>query len=187
MRDTMKNTDNTAQEISEVLVHVGRCAKVTKGGRRFRFLAVVIAGDKKGKVGYGIGKAPEVSDAREKALKAARKAMIRVPLREGRTLHHDIVGKFGSGKIVLRSAPPGTGIIAGGAVRALFEHLGIRDVVAKSVGSTNPHNMLRAALDGLSRIKSVKFIAEKRGKKISEVVAKEVSTVESKEVQEASN
>lgn len=159
-------------ELSDKLVYVGRCAKVVKGGRRFSFAAIVVSGDGKGKIGLGLGKATEVMDAREKAVKIARKSMVKIPLRDGRTLHHDITARFCSGSIVMRSAPAGTGIIAGGPVRALLEVLGIKDVVAKSVGTTNPHNMLKAALKALRDVKSPRFIAEKRGKKIGEIVSR---------------
>ncbi|CAL7961231.1 30S ribosomal subunit protein S5 [Alphaproteobacteria bacterium] len=164
--------DNQNAEITEKLVYVGRCAKVVKGGRRFSFLTVVVVGDGKGKVGIGKGKASEIVDARAKAVQAAKKKMIRVPLRDGRTLHHDITAKFGAGKIVMRAAPAGTGIIAGGAVRALLETLGIKDVVAKSIGSTNPHNMLKAAIEALINTRSPRSIAEKRGKRIADIVSR---------------
>lgn len=157
------------EEIVERLVNVGRCTKVVKGGRRFSFSAIVVAGDRKGRVGYGLGKASEVVDAKSKAAKEARKNMVKIPLREARTLHHDVIGKFCSGKVIMRAAPSGTGIIAGGAIRALFDALGIKDLVAKSIGSNNPHNMIKAAFDGLRKIKTPKLIAEKRGKKISEI------------------
>jgi len=160
------------QEISDKLVYVGRCAKVVKGGRRFSFAAIVVSGDGKGRVGIGLGKAAEVMDAREKAVAEARKKMQKIPLRDGRTLHHDIESRFCAGRIVMRAAPAGTGIIAGGPVRALLEVLGIKDVVAKSVGTTNPHNMLKAALEALKKVKSPRFIAEKRNKKIGEIVSR---------------
>lgn len=159
-------------EIFEKLVHVGRCAKVVKGGRRFRFATIVIAGDQKGRVGVGSAGAAEVLDAREKAAVQAKRSMVKIPLRDGRTLHHDVYGKFGSGKVYLRAAPAGTGIIAGGAVRALCEALGIKDVVAKSVGSNNPHNMIKAAMLALKSIRSPRFIAEKRGMKVGEIVSR---------------
>lgn len=164
--------ETSNQELSDKLVYVGRCAKVVKGGRRFSFAAIVVTGDGKGKVGLGLGKATEVMDAKEKAVKVARKNMVKIPLRDGRTLHHDITANFCSGSIVMRSAPAGTGIIAGGPVRALLEVLGIKDVVAKSVGTTNPHNMMKAALKALTEIKSPRFIAEKRSKKIGEIVSR---------------
>lgn len=164
--------DTSNQELSDKLVYVGRCAKVVKGGRRFSFAAIVVSGDGKGKIGLGLGKATEVMDAKEKAVKIARKSMAKIPLRDGRTLHHDISARFCSGSIVMRSAPAGTGIIAGGPVRALLEVLGIKDVVAKSVGTSNPHNMLKAALKALKDVKSPRFIAEKRNKKIGEIVSR---------------
>jgi len=167
---------NNNAEIVERLVKVNRCTTVTKGGRTFSFSAIVVIGDKKGKVGYGLGKSSEVIDAKTKAIDEARKNMIKIPLREGRTLYHDIVGKFCSGKIVMRAAPAGTGVIAGGPTRPLFEVLGIKDIVAKSVGSNNPHNLIKAAFDGLKRIKTPKMIADKRGKKIAEIVNRREKT-----------
>ena len=158
-------------EIVERLVNVGRCVKVVKGGRKFSFSAIVVAGDRNGRVGYGLGKASEVIDAKSKASKEAKKNMIKIPLREARTLHHDIVGKFGSSKVVMRAAPSGTGIIAGGAIRPFFDVLGIKDVVAKSIGSNNPHNVIKATFEGLCRIETPKFLADKRGKKISEITS----------------
>jgi small subunit ribosomal protein S5 len=152
------------------LVDVRRCTKVVKGGRRFSFAAVVVVGDGKGRVGYGSGKATEVTDARTKATQVAKKNLIRVPLRGGRTLHHDVIAKFCSGKVVMRAAPAGTGIIAGGALRKFFTALGIKDIVVKSIGSSNPHNMIQAAIKALQSIKSPRFIAEKRGKSIGSVV-----------------
>ncbi len=161
----------TNGEVVERLVNVGRCTKVVKGGRKFSFSAIVVVGDRNGRVGYGLGKASEVMDAKYKASKEAKKNMIKIPLREGRTLHHDMIGRFCSGKVVMRAAPSGTGIIAGGAIRALFNALGIKDLVAKSIGSNNPHNMIKAALAGLQKIKTPKLIAEKRGKKIAEITS----------------
>jgi small subunit ribosomal protein S5 len=157
-------------EIVEVLVTINRVAKVVKGGRRFGFAAVVVVGDKKGRVGYGLGKAKEVMEAKSKAAQAAKKNMMRVYLREGRTIHHDVVGHFGSGKVILRSARPGTGVIAGGPMRAVFESLGLSDIVAKSVGSSNVHNMIRATFDALSNLSSPRYIADRRSMKIGEVV-----------------
>ncbi|WPX96765.1 30S ribosomal protein S5 [Candidatus Bandiella euplotis] len=158
-------------EIVERLVNVGRCTKVVKGGRRFSFSVIVVAGDRKGRVGYGLGKASEVMDAKSKASEEARKNMIKIPLREGRTLHHDVSGKFCSGRVIMRSAPPGTGVIAGGAVRAVFDVLGVKDIVAKSIGSNNPHNMIKAAFECLQNVKTPKRAAEKRGKKIAEIIS----------------
>ena len=162
--------DNENKEFSERLVTINRVAKVVKGGRRFGFAAIMIVGDNKGRVGYGTGKAKEVPEAVRKATENAKNKMIRVHLKENRTLHHDIVGRFGAGKVILRSAAPGTGIIAGGAMRALFESLGIKDVVAKSTGSSNPHNMLKATFDAFSKSESPKSIASKRSKKVTEII-----------------
>ncbi len=162
--------ENENKEFSEHLVTINRVAKVVKGGRRFGFAAIMIVGDNKGRVGYGTGKAKEVPEAVRKATENAKNKMIRVHLKENRTLHHDIVGRFGAGKVILRSAAPGTGIIAGGAMRALFESLGIKDVVAKSTGSSNPHNMLKATFDAFSKSESPKSIASKRSKKVTEII-----------------
>jgi small subunit ribosomal protein S5 len=156
-------------EFTEKLVNINRVAKVVKGGRRFGFAALVIVGDKKGRVGYGSGKAREVPEAIRKATEQARRAMIRVPLREGRTLHHDIVSTYGAGHVILRAARPGTGIIAGGPMRAIFEALGVHDVVAKSIGSANPHNMIKAAFVALGRATSPRAVAARRGKKVGEI------------------
>ena len=153
-----------------MIARVGRCAKAVKGGRRFTFSVLAIAGDGKGKVGIGLGKAAEVADARDKADQNARKNISKVYLRDSRTLHHDIETKFCSGRVKMRSAPAGTGVIAGGPLRALCEALGIKDVVIKSIGSTNPHNMVKAALKGLKQIKSLRHIAEKRGKKVGDII-----------------
>ena len=154
-------------EFVDRLVHINRVAKVVKGGRRFGFAALVVVGDQKGRVGFGHGKAREVPEAIRKATDAAKRAMIRVPLREGRTLHHDVVGRHGAGRVAVRAAPPGTGIIAGGPMRAVFETLGIQDVVAKSMGSSNPYNMVRATFNALSREDSPRSIAARRGIKVS--------------------
>jgi small subunit ribosomal protein S5 len=159
-------------ELVDRLVNINRVAKVVKGGRRFGFSALVIVGDGKGRVGYGSGKAREVPEAVRKATEQAKRGMIRVPLRQGRTLHHDIQGHFGAGRVVLRAAPPGTGIIAGGPMRAVFEALGINDVVAKSIGSSNPHNMVKATFDALSRMMSPRAVAAKRGKKVGDIVGR---------------
>jgi small subunit ribosomal protein S5 len=163
--------DNENKEFSERLVTINRVAKVVKGGRRFGFAAIMIVGDNKGRVGYGTGKAKEVPEAVRKATEDARTKMVRVHLKDNRTLHHDIVGRFGAGKVILRSASPGTGIIAGGPMRALFESLGIKDVVAKSTGTSNPHNMLKATFDAFKKSESPKSIASKRSKKVSEVIS----------------
>lgn len=162
-------------ELIEKLVGINRVAKVVKGGRRFGFAALVVVGDGKGRVGFGHGKAREVPEAISKATGQAKRNLMRVPLREGRTLHHDCFGHYGAGRVILRSAPPGTGIIAGGPMRAVFECLGLQDIVTKSIGSSNPHNMVRATLDALSRMKSPRTIATRRGKKIGELVGRRAS------------
>src|SRR5262249_15220595 len=151
---------------SDKLVHINRVAKVVKGGRRFGFAALVVVGDQKGRVGFGHGKAKEVPEAIRKATDAAKRALIRVPLREGRTLHHDSEGHHGSGRVTLRAAPVGTGIIAGGPMRAVFETLGVQDIVAKSQGSSNPYNMVRATFDALKNQASPRMVAAKRSKKV---------------------
>lgn len=159
-------------ELIEKLVHINRVAKVVKGGRRFGFAALVVVGDQRGRVGFGNGKAREVPEAIRKATEAAKKNMIRVPLREGRTLHHDIKGRHGAGRVLLRTAQAGTGIIAGGPMRAVFEALGVQDVVTKSQGSSNPYNMVRATFDALANQNSPRQIAAKRGKKVADIVAR---------------
>lgn len=159
-------------ELTEKLVHINRVAKVVKGGRRFGFAALVVVGDQRGRVGFGNGKAKEVPEAIRKATEAAKKNMIRVPLREGRTMHHDIDGRHGAGRVHIRSAVPGTGIIAGGPTRAVFEALGVQDVVAKSIGSSNPYNMVRATFDALKRQKSPRSVASMRGLKVADIVAR---------------
>src|SRR6266478_5706473 len=159
-------------EFTDKLVHINRVAKVVKGGRRFGFAALVVVGDAKGRVGFGHGKAREVPEAIRKATEAAKRSLIRVPLREGRTLHHDVRGRHGAGRVYLRAAPPGTGIIAGGPMRAVFETLGVQDVVAKSLGSSNPYNMVRATFDALSLQDSPRSVAARRGKKVSEIVSR---------------
>jgi small subunit ribosomal protein S5 len=159
-------------ELLDKLVHINRVAKVVKGGRRFSFAALVVAGDGKGRVGFGAGKAQEVPEAIRKATEQAKRKMIRVPLRDGRTLHHDVTGRFGAGRVVVRSAPPGTGIIAGGPMRAVFETLGIQDVVAKSIGTSNPHNMIKATFDALNNTASPKSVASRRGKKVSDIISR---------------
>ena len=160
------------QEFVEKLVGINRVAKVVKGGRRFGFSAIVVVGDGKGRVGHGLGKAREVPEAIRKATDRARKALIRVPLREGRTLHHDVTGRFGAGLVVLRNAPSGTGIIAGGPMRAVFEALGVQDIVAKSVGTSNSHNMIKATFDALRNCNSPRQVASRRGKKVGEIVGR---------------
>src|SRR6187431_3546457 len=154
-------------EFTDKLVHINRVAKVVKGGRRFGFAALVIVGDQKGRAGFGHGKAREVPEAIRKATEAAKRSLIRVPLREGRTLHHDVFGRHGAGRVILRAAPPGTGIIAGGPMRAVFETLGMQDVVAKSLGSSNPYNMVRATFDALRHEDSPRSVAGRRGLKVS--------------------
>jgi small subunit ribosomal protein S5 len=162
--------DNENKEFTERLVTINRVAKVVKGGRRFGFAAIMIVGDSKGRVGYGTGKAKEVPEAVRKATEDAKTKMVRVYLKDNRTLHHDVIGRFGAGKVILRSASPGTGIIAGGPMRALFESLGIKDVVAKSTGTSNPHNMLKATFNAFKKSESPKSIAAKRSKKVVEIV-----------------
>ena len=161
--------DNENKEFNEHLVTINRVAKVVKGGRRFGFAAIMIVGDNKGRVGYGTGKAKEVPEAVRKATEDAKNKMIRVNLKENRTLYHDIAGRFGAGKVILRSAAPGTGIIAGGPMRALFESLGIKDIVAKSTGTSNPHNMIKATFDAFKKSESPKSAAQKRSKKVKEI------------------
>ena len=159
-------------EFVDKLVHINRVAKVVKGGRRFGFAALVVVGDQRGRVGFGHGKAREVPEAIRKATEAAKRALIRVPLREGRTLHHDVLGRHGAGKVICRAAPAGTGIIAGGPMRAVFETLGIGDVVAKSLGSRNPHNMVKATFNALTRCASPRSVASRRGKKVSDLLGR---------------
>jgi small subunit ribosomal protein S5 len=170
--DRDSKRDDRDGEFLDKLVHINRVAKVVKGGRRFGFAALVVVGDQKGRVGFGHGKAREVPEAIRKATESAKRGMIRVPLREGRTLHHDTAGRWGAGKVVLRSAPAGTGIIAGGPMRAVFETLGMKDIVAKSQGSSNPYHMVRATIDALKREMSPRTVAARRGKKVSDVIAR---------------
>lgn len=162
-------------EIIEKLVSINRVAKVVKGGRRFGFAALMVVGDGKGKVGFGTGKAKEVPEAVRKATEDAKRNMIKVALKEARTLHHDITGRYGAGSVMIRTAPPGTGIIAGGSVRPVFEALGVQDVVAKSNGTQNPHNMIKAAFDALKNMNSPKLVAARRGLKVGEVVERRES------------
>ena len=166
------NRDERESEFVDRLVHINRVAKVVKGGRRFGFAALVVIGDQRGRVGFGHGKAREVPEAIRKATENAKRHMIRVPLREGRTLHHDISGRHGAGKVQLRAAPPGTGIIAGGPMRAVFEVLGMQDVVAKSIGSSNPYNMIHATFDALTKQGSPRAVAARRGKKVSDLITR---------------
>jgi len=162
--------DDDGEDLVEKLVHINRVSKTVKGGKRFGFAALMIVGDGKGRAGFGHGKAREVPEAIQKATAAAKKSMMRVPLRDGRTLHHDGQGRFGAGNVTLRSAPPGTGIIAGGPMRAVFESLGVADVVTKSVGTSNPYNMIRATFEALKDQSSPKSVAARRGMKIAELV-----------------
>jgi small subunit ribosomal protein S5 len=159
-------------EFADRLVAINRVSKTVKGGKRFGFAALVVVGDQKGRVGFGKGKAKEVPEAIRKATEQAKRQMIRVPLREGRTLHHDMEGRHGSGKVVMRTAPQGTGVIAGGPMRAVFEMLGLQDVVAKSIGSQNPYNMIRATMNGLQKESSPRMVAQRRGKKVADILNK---------------
>jgi len=164
--------DAGGEELIEKLVHINRVSKTVKGGKRFGFAALVVVGDGKGRVGFGHGKAREVPEAITKATASAKKQMIRVSLKEGRTLHHDGKGRFGAGKVNVRSAPAGTGIIAGGPMRAVFESLGVADVVTKSIGSSNPYNMIRATFDALGEQTSPKSVAQRRGKKVADLLGR---------------
>ena len=165
-------SDDGGEELIEKLVHINRVSKTVKGGKRFGFAALVVVGDGKGRAGFGHGKAREVPEAISKATAAAKKAMVRVPLRDGRTLHHDGKGHFGAGKVTVRSAPSGTGIIAGGPMRAVFESLGVHDVVTKSVGTSNPYNMIRATFEALKEQTSPRSVAQRRGKKVSDLLGR---------------
>jgi small subunit ribosomal protein S5 len=167
-----RNAPEADNDIVEKLVHINRVAATVKGGRRFSFAALMVVGDGKGRVGFGHGKAREVPEAIRKATEEAKKTMVRVPLRESRTLHHDGSGRHGAGKVMLRAAPPGTGVIAGGPMRAVLETLGVHDVVAKSVGSSNPYNMVRATFDALKGQSSPRQIASKRGKKVGDLLGR---------------
>jgi len=166
------NDEDGGEELIEKLVHINRVSKTVKGGKRFGFAALVVVGDGKGRVGFGHGKAREVPEAITKATASAKKKMVRIPLKEGRTLHHDGKGRFGAGKVNLRSAPAGTGIIAGGPMRAVFESLGVHDVVTKSVGTSNPYNMIRATFDALTDQTSPKSVAQRRGKKVADLLGR---------------
>ncbi|MEP0324515.1 30S ribosomal protein S5 [Bauldia litoralis] len=167
-----RGRDDRDSEFVDKLVHINRVAKVVKGGRRFGFAALVVVGDQKGRVGFGHGKAREVPEAIRKATESAKRTMLRVPLREGRTLHHDVSGRHGAGKVICRAAPAGTGIIAGGPMRAVFETLGVQDVVAKSFGSSNPYNMVRATFEALKKEDSPRGVAARRGLKVSALQAR---------------
>ncbi len=171
-RERARERDREDSEFVDKLVHINRVAKVVKGGRRFGFAALVVVGDQKGRVGFGHGKAREVPEAIRKATDAAKRSVMRVPLREGRTLHHDVAGRHGAGKVICRAAPPGTGIIAGGPMRAVFETLGVQDVVAKSFGSSNPYNMVRATFNALKSEDSPRGVAARRGIKVSTLQAR---------------
>ena len=187
-RDGNNNNRRDREEDNEFidrLVHINRVAKTVKGGRNMSFAALVIVGDEKGRVGFGKGKAREVPEAIRKATEEAKRTMIRVPLREGRTLHHDLRGRHGAGKVVLRAAPPGTGVIAGGPMRAVLECLGVQDVVGKSIGTSNPYNMVRATFDGLKRMESPRTIAAKRGKKVGDLVGRRKDGVSAPDAIEA--
>ena len=167
-----RRNDERDSEFVDKLVHINRVSKTVKGGKRFGFAALVVVGDGKGRVGFGHGKAREVPEAISKATAAAKKSMVRVPLREGRTLHHDVAGRHGAGKVFLRAAPPGTGIIAGGPMRAVFETLGMQDVVAKSLGTSNPYNVVRATFDALKHQDSPRSVAARRNVKVSTLQAR---------------
>jgi small subunit ribosomal protein S5 len=171
-RDRRNREEERDSEFVDRLVHINRVAKTVKGGRRMAFAALVVVGDQKGRVGFGHGKAREVPEAIRKATESAKRALIRVPLREGRTLHHDVRGRHGAGKVVLRTAPAGTGIIAGGPMRAVFESLGMQDIVAKSLGSSNPYNMVRATFDALRNEDAPRAVAARRGLKVSALQAR---------------
>ncbi len=168
--DLRNDRDREMDEIVDKLVYVNRVAKTVKGGRRMAFAALVVVGDQKGRVGFASGKAREVPEAIRKATEKAKHEMFRVPLRENRTLHHDVRGRFGAGEVVLRTAPAGTGIIAGGPMRAVFETMGIQDIVAKSIGSQNPHNMIKATFAALKMVSSPRMVAAKRGKKVGDLI-----------------
>ncbi|SDZ53241.1 SSU ribosomal protein S5P [Jannaschia faecimaris] len=172
-------------EFADRLVAINRVSKTVKGGKRFGFAALVVVGDQKGRVGFGKGKAKEVPEAIRKATEQAKRQMIRVALKDGRTLHHDMEGRHGAGRVVMRSAPEGTGIIAGGPMRAVFEMLGINDVVSKSIGSQNPYNMIRATLDGLQKESSPRSVAQRRGKKVADILRKGDEAPATTETEEA--
>jgi len=171
-RGGRRDREEKADDLIDKLVHINRVAKVVKGGRRFGFAALVVVGDGNGKVGFGHGKAREVPEAIRKATDDAKKAMVRIPLKDGRTLHHDVRGHHGAGKVVVRPAPAGTGIIAGGPMRAVFEALGVSDVVSKSLGTSNPYNMVRATFDALKNQQSPRMVANRRGRSVSDILAR---------------
>ncbi len=186
-RDRDNKREEEQSEFVDRLVGINRVAKVVKGGKNFGFAALVVVGDQKGRVGFGHGKAREVPEAIRKATDEAKKKMIRVPLREGRTLHHDGRGRHGAGKVVLRAAPPGTGVIAGGPMRAVLDVLGVQDVVAKSLGTSNPYNMVRATFDALKRQSSPRSVASKRGLKVQDIVGRRADGASEAGLAEASN
>jgi small subunit ribosomal protein S5 len=167
-----RNREEQTPEFADRLVAINRVSKTVKGGKRFGFAALVVGGDQKGRVGFGKGKAKEVPEAIRKATEQAKRQMIRVALKDGRTLHHDVAGRHGAGKVIMRTAPAGTGIIAGGPMRAVFEMLGVQDVVSKSIGSANPYNMIRATIDGLKAEQSPRNVAQRRGKKVADILPK---------------
>jgi small subunit ribosomal protein S5 len=167
-----RDREERDNEFIDKLVHINRVAKVVKGGRRFGFAALVVVGDQKGRVGFGHGKAREVPEAIRKATEAAKRALVRIPLKDGHTLHHEVRGHHGAGKVILRPAPAGTGIIAGGPMRAVFEALGVGDVVSKSLGTSNPYNMVRATFDALKHQQSPRMVANRRGRSVAEILAK---------------
>ena len=184
-RDNQRGGNNRRDETPEFadrLVAINRVSKTVKGGKRFGFAALVVVGDQKGRVGFGKGKAKEVPEAIRKATEQAKRQMIRVQLKEGRTLHHDMNGRHGAGRVVMRTAPQGTGIIAGGPMRAVFEMLGIQDIVAKSTGSSNPYNMIRATIDGLKKEASPRSVAQRRGKKVADILPKQNNIDEQSDV-----
>jgi small subunit ribosomal protein S5 len=176
-RENNRRDRDETPEFADRLVAINRVSKTVKGGKRFGFAALVVVGDQRGRVGFGKGKAKEVPEAIRKATEQAKRQLVRVPLREGRTLHHDMEGRHGAGKVVMRTASQGTGIIAGGPMRAVFEMLGVQDVVAKSLGSQNPYNMIRATIDGLTRSASPRMVGQRRGKKVSDLSPKKASKV----------
>ncbi|MEO8560061.1 MAG: 30S ribosomal protein S5 [Rhodospirillales bacterium] len=176
-----RGKDREEGDLVDKLVGINRVAKVVKGGRRFAFAAIVVVGDQRGRVGVGSGKAREVPEAIRKATETAKRNLVRVPLREGRTLHHDVNGRFGAGRVVLRAAPAGTGIIAGGPMRAIFETLGVQDVVAKSTGTSNPHNMIKATLAALAKLNSPRMVASRRGKKVGDLIGRREDGSEAQE------
>jgi small subunit ribosomal protein S5 len=180
-RGQQRGAGGEESELVDKLVGINRVSKTVKGGKRFGFAAIVVVGDQRGRVGYGTGKAREVPEAIRKATESAKRGMIRVALREGRTLHHDVLGHFGAGRVVLRAAPAGTGIIGGGAMRAVFETLGLKDVVAKSVGTSNPHNMIKATFEALNNVVSPRAVAARRGKKVSDILGGRRDGAEGKE------